>query len=158
MMGQGQPGRYNDYGGGFPNDFGLGPNGPQQQQQQQQPQQQHLPPQFHQKGPGPGAGMNVQQSFLDIKQELFYSSQNDFDLKRLQQQQQQQRGNAGNGQQNNPNPGGNTSNAPQQQQSTTTTLQMKQTQQLHISQQGGGAHGIQVSSYFFIYAPYRLIY
>jgi len=34
--------------------------------------------------------MNVQQSFLDIKQELFYSSQNDFDLKRLQQQQAMQ--------------------------------------------------------------------
>uniref|UniRef100_T1PJC9 Peptidase family C54 n=1 Tax=Musca domestica TaxID=7370 RepID=T1PJC9_MUSDO len=87
--GGGPNGRYNDYVGGFggPNDFMQGPNGPQQH-----PQHQNIPPQFQQKTQGgPMGGNNVQQSFLDIKQELYYSSQqNEFDLKRLQQQQQMQ--------------------------------------------------------------------
>lgn len=297
--GGGPNGRYNDYVGGFggPNDFMQSPNGPQQH-----PQHQNIPPQFQHKGQGPGGpmgGSNVQQSFLDIKQELYYSSQqNEFDLKRLQHQQQMQQqqqhmsqanmgkmgpngpmgvgnfpkpngqgqqqsqtqnptqqpqyspynspmgpgggggagsqGTAGpnfmqgpprgpgggvgpnqqgpsngpsnmspvqqqqqsqqqqtqnanargpNAQQNTPNMGNNgpnpnnqngpnsgsgvggpgngpstqqgNSNMPQQQsqqqqQTTTTTLQMKQTQQLHISQQGG-AHGIQVSEQYFFY-------
>lgn len=85
MSGAGPNGRYNDYSG-FGNDFGIVHNGSQQQQ--------HLPPQFQQKVPGngqitsSGVGVGMQQSFLDIKQELFYSSQNDFDMKRLQQQAQ----------------------------------------------------------------------
>lgn len=86
LMGGGGPNnRYNDFGN-FGSDFSMGPNGSQQQQQ--------LPPQFQQKVPGSGTMtssspfVGMQQSFLDIKQELFYSSQNDFDLKRLQQQAQ----------------------------------------------------------------------
>lgn len=37
-----------------------------------------------------------------------------------------------------------------------TTLQMKQTQQLHISQQGSGGHGIQVSSFFYFFLHFLL--
>ncbi|XP_049317274.1 neurogenic protein mastermind isoform X3 [Bactrocera dorsalis] len=103
IMGGGGPNnRYNDYGN-FGSDFGIGPNGSQQQQ--------HLP-QFQQKVPGngsmagPGPFVGMQQSFLDIKQELFYSSQNDFDLKRLQQQAQmhQQQQQQHHTQQNHPQP------------------------------------------------------
>lgn len=255
MGGPGGPGsRYNDFGPGAGVNYGnegfMGPNGPQPNQQQQ-----HLPPQFHPKNNGPNAGPNhpqqqqqqQQQSFMDMKQELFYSSQNDFDLKRLQQQaqmhqqQQQQQShhsqshpnvskmgpqqggpnippgfakppgsnptqpqsnsqqpqyspfNSSLGPNGNPNangapnfmqgPGGrptpgaspnqggpnsnsNTNSAQgsagpnmqqqqqqqqqhqqqQQQQQSSTTLQMKQTQQLHISQQGG-SHGIQVTNF-----------
>ncbi|XP_011184641.2 neurogenic protein mastermind isoform X2 [Zeugodacus cucurbitae] len=106
LMGGGGPNsRYNEYGN-FGGDFGMGPNGSQQQQ--------HLPPQFQQKvsgngsmaGSGPFVGM--QQSFLDIKQELFYSSQNDFDLKRLQQQAQIHQQQQQHTQQHHPQPGQNT--------------------------------------------------
>lgn len=119
--------------------------------------------------PFPGADL--------IKQEMMYTSPNDFDLKRLSQMSNQKIGPGAytakpNNQQYSPygspggmpnhgSPGGNFmpnrggptqsgTGAPPRPPSgpgnqTSTTLHMKQTQQLNISQQGPGGHGIQVS-------------
>lgn len=82
MMGGNRFGDFNP----FANDF-MGTNTNQtnpsaaMQQPHSQSQPQVPPSQFHK--------TQQSQSYVDIKQELFYSSQNDFDLKRLQQQQQQ---------------------------------------------------------------------
>lgn len=119
-------------------------------------------PQFH-KGSGPPG--------FDIKQEMMYSQQMPNQAKMGQgpgpynkQQQYSPYGSPGSIS-NHGSPGGNYmpprgpgpgQNAGNQ---GATTLQMKQTQQLHISQQGPGGHGIQVSffhffSFFFFFKIY----
>lgn len=114
-----------------------------------------------------------------IKQEILYSPQNDFDIKRMGQMGQNQKLPPNYKQQYSPygspmsnhgspgqnympqrpgGPGGQNANAPPPRPSSGSggannqgpaTLQMKQTQQLHITQHGvQGGHGIQVGVFF----------
>lgn len=116
--------------------------------------------QFH-KGSGPGG--------FDIKQEMMYSQQMPNQGKMgtpgpYSKQQYSPYGSPGSISNHGspganympprgPGPGQNrTSSGPNTGNQGATTLQMKQTQQLHISQQGPGGHGIQVSYFILLFS------